>query len=738
VTRTQQRHLARTVEPLDPAASFLDPSVGLRLLTLASSTALLLFLRAGPAHADEQRPTTQADPSAPLVEDPSAAHLHPEGAQAEPASHERPLEVTVRDRRAPKAASAVTVTGGELKVRPRLRPADIVEVVPGLFAVQHAGGGKANQYFLRGFDIDHGTDLALFVDGVPVNMPSHGHGQGYADLHLLIPELVASLDGYKGPYYAQFGDFATAGAVNMKLADHFDESQASLTVGQYGILRGLVITSREIGDGVRFLLAGEAYAQDGPFDNPEKLRRFNGFARATCDLTQASKVSLTWMSYSGRWNGSGQIPLREVEAGRLDRFDTLNPFEGGATQRHGLSLNFDTRSPDSELNVLVYATRTNFRLYSDFTFFLDDPVFGDMIEQTDDRTTIGLDARTTFHHHLRDVVLQTTIGVQARADSIDNGLFHDVKRERLSTTAKAGIAQSGIGLFVEEEARVTRWLAVTVGTRLDRADVSVEDRLDDMSATGNNATGTQGATLVSPKVAVAFSPIPQLDLFLDFGRGFHSNDARGATRSVDRATVLVPATGYEIGTRIRPARPLTLSVAAFRLDLDSEQVYVGDAGTTEPSAPTTRIGAELGARLYFGRWLFADVDATFTKAVYKQNAGNGSAVALAPTRTLTGGVGFRAPFGTFGSVRFRHIGERPATEDGRITAEGWTVVDAQVGHRLGPFELAVDAQNLFDTDWREVQFATESRLAGEAAPTEEIHFVPGWPLTVMGRLTAYF
>jgi TonB dependent receptor/TonB-dependent Receptor Plug Domain len=718
---------------------------------LKLSAGLVGGLVSAPVFADDQKRTPPADPDAPAVVDPSAAHEHLPGTKAHdhpptstththphPHGDADPIHVTVTSERAPSAASTVTVTGGELKVRPRIRPSDIVEAVPGLFAVQHAGGGKANQYFLRGFDIDHGTDLALFVDGVPVNLVSHGHGQGYADLHFLIPELVSSLNGYKGPYHTQFGDFATAGAVNMKLADHFDESQASFTVGQYGILRGLGIVSRELGEDWRFVLAGEAYAQDGPFENPEELRRLNVFGRVTHDFSAQSSASLTWMSYAGRWNASGQLPLREVEAGRLDRFGTLNPYEGGATQRHGASLRIDAQAAGANFELLAYATHYAWRLYSDFTFFLEDEELGDMIEQTDERGTLGLDLRTRFHHHVGPIRLETTAGVQVRADSIENGLYHDYQRERLSTTADAHIVQTGIGAFVEEELRFDRWLAVRAGVRLDRADVTVEDRLDDPDVLGDNRGGTQGSTLASPKVAVVLSPIRELDLFLDFGRGFHSNDARGATRTEGRATLLVPATGYEIGARVRPWKPLTLTVAAFRLDLESEQVYVGDAGTTEPSDATRRLGVELGARLYFGRWLFADADATFADAVYRANAGNANAVALAPTRTITGGIGFRAPFGTFGSVRVRNIADRPATEDGSITAEGWTVVDAQVGHRLGPVELAIDVQNLFDAEWREVQFATESRLRDEPAPVNEIHFAPGWPFTIMGKATVYY
>ena len=711
-----------------------------RRTTIRHASALLLVActlgLATTVLADEQPEKGGADPTAPADTDPALAHHHPDDHEDD---EDAPIEVTVTgERPLPSAASAVTVTGGELKLRPRLRPADILEVAPGLVTVQHAGGGKANQYFLRGFDLDHGTDLALFVDGVPVNMVSHGHGQGYADMHFLIPELVSSLHVYKGPYEAQFGDLATAGAVNMELADAFHESQVSFTAGQYGIFRGLGIVSREVGDDTRFLIAGEAYAQDGPFENKEDLQRFNVTLRATHDLTPLSSLTFTWMSYSGRWNASGQLPLREVEAGRLDRFGTLDPFEGGETQRHGGSVRYRAQHEDADVNILVYGVRYNWSLFSNFTFFLNDPDNGDMIEQTDDRTLAGLDARTRFHHHLGPIRFETTVGAQARLDAIDNALYHDRQRERLSTSVDAHINQTAIGLFLDESVRLTKWLTVRGGVRLDRADASVEDRLDDPSALGNRDGGSKGATLASPKGSVILSPLKWLNFFVNVGRGFHSNDARGAVRSVDPATLLVPATGYEVGVRAAPWKPLTLTAVAYRLDLDSEQIYVGDAGTTEPSDPSTRMGIELAGRLYFGHWLFADAAATFNRAVHRPNSGNAGAVALAPTRTITAGVGFRAPFGTFGSIRMRHIGPRPATQDERITAEGWTVFDARLGHRHGPVELALDVQNLFNSEWREVQFATESRLQNEAAPVEEIHFAPGWPFTFRATLTAYF
>ncbi|MBM4373465.1 MAG: TonB-dependent receptor [Deltaproteobacteria bacterium] len=648
------------------------------------------------------------------------------------------VDVFVSGDRTPGSASGATITGSELKARPKLRPADALQAAGGLIAVQHAGGGKANQYFLRGFDIDHGTDLLLTIDGVPVNLVSHGHGQGYADLNFVIPEVITSLDVYKGSYHTELGDFATAGSVNFRLADILPESFAAASVGQYGILRGVGTVSRTVGDDWRFTVAGEVATQDGPFENAEKYRRMNAYLRATHDLSPSSSVTMTWMSHTGRWRANGQLPARAVASGLIDRFGTLDPTEGGTTQRHIASLRYNARiADDAALDVLAYAQRYDWRLYSNFTFFLDDPVNGDQIEQTDGRWVFGVNGGARLlHRHFGPVQIETRAGLQVRSDGIDNGLFHTRATERLDTRVDAGISQTSLGLYVEERLAYKKWLAVRAGVRVDRLDVSVTDR---KTPTGpESLEGSAGDMLASPKLSVVLAPHTTTQLYLNYGRGFHSNDARGATRRTDPATLLVPATTYEVGARVRPWRPLVLTAAAYRIDLDSELVWSGDAGTTEPSEATRRIGLEMGGRLNLNRWLFADVDLTLNRAAFKGNAGNGGAVALAPTRTLSAGIGARAKFGTFGSLRVRHVGERPANEDGSLVAEGFTIVDAQVGHRYKAFEATVDVQNLLNSEWREVQFATTSRLANEAKPVDEVNFTPGWPITVRATLAAYF
>ena len=699
-----------------------------------------------PAAALCQATVALADPLPPAFQTPEGS---PPAEPVEAMTAAPPLQVEVhQDRPGGDASSRVTLGRRELELRPRLRPGDILEAVPGLFAVQHAGGGKANQYFLRGFDADHGTDVAFFVDGVPVNMPSHAHGQGFADFHFLIPELVVGLDGYKGPYYAELGDFATAGAVNLHLAEKLEESYAQASIGQYGVRRGLLIASPDLGDDWRTVLAAETYADDGPFVNPEKLRRFNIFARATHDIGATGKVSMTWMSYGSSWRGSGQIPARAVcgdgEAGNappasfgqpcIDQFGYVDPSEGGSTQRHMLSVAYNAASDHGDIAALAYLIRYRFALYSNFTFFDQDPVHGDEIEQDDERTVVGGDFRVRQHWHWGDAKLTSSAGVQARSDSVDNALWHDQLRVRLDPRVDAHVAESSVSAYLEEDLRVSRFLRIVAGLRGQRLDVGVDDHI-------GAGSGSRGAQLLLPKLSVIGSPVAQLDLFANAGRGFHSNDGRGVVLGSNGATMMTPATGYEVGARVRPWKDLSLSAAVFRLDLDSELVWSGDEGTTSPVGPTRRQGVELDARWHLSNWVFADVDATFASARYRENAGNGEAVALAPTRTLSAGVAARPTFGAwtpFAAVRVKSIGDRPAIEDESLIAKGFTVVDANAGLRWKDIEAAIDVQNLLGARWREVQFASDTRLPFEPATVRGITYSPGWPRTVIARATLYW
>lgn len=634
------------------------------------------------------------------------------------------------------AASALTTTGTELGMRPLTRPGDVAEAMPGMVAVQHAGGGKANQYFVRGFDADHGTDVAIGIDGMPVNMVSHAHGQGYGDMHWLIPELVASVDVRKGPYEVYDGDMVTAGAIDIHLVESVEESTATLTYGAFDTARGLVVTGLDRGT-THAVVAGEAYTTNGPFVRPEELVRMNGYAKVTFEPTPALKVSVGGTAYTSGWYGSGQIPLRAVEAGTLDRFGTIDTTEGGQSRRHNLYAQAVLDPGEGQrLEASAYVGTYRLNLYSNFTFFAEDPVNGDAIEQQDERTLGGFDLSWQGLQRWGDLRSTTRVGVQGRQDRIGTQLFHDAQRERLDTLVDARVDQARLGVYVREELAWKALVRLVGGARLDHFVFGVDDALDTFGD-GVRTSGVADATVVSPKVNLVLAPWKHLDLFGNLGRGFHSNDARGVVRGVRPADPITVALGYEAGARLH--HPLgQLAVSAWALELDAETVWVGDAGTTELRGATRRRGLDVSARAHPLAWAYADLDVTLAEATYVQNAGNGDAVALAPPLTLAGGVGVDHPVGAGGGVRLRHLSDRPATEDGALVAEGWTVVDAQARYRWRALEVGLQVNNLFDTAWREVQFANASRLAEEPEPVDDIHFTPGWPRTVLGSVSAHF
>lgn len=697
----------------------------------------------------------------PVIPAPVARRLAPTAAVAKPAAAvPAPVAdtsgqygVVVRGRRALTAASAMRVRDRDFLVRPHPRPADILQVTPGMYVAQHAGGGKANQYFLRGFDADHGTDVALFVDGVPVNSVSHGHGQGYADLHFVIPELVETIEVTKGPYFAQLGDFATAGAMNMRLRDDVDASSVSLTGDRFNTLRGVAIVSPQI-DGWRPIIAAETYHSDGPFQNEENLLRFNLFARVTRDLSASRALSLTLMGYGAGWNGSGQIPQREVDAGRLDRYGAIDPNEGGSSNRFGAHARYTDVSEAGDLTVMAYVFHYRLSLFSNFTFFSRDPTNGDMIEQTDRRLVSGLDANYAFPSRIGDVQFRTTFGMQARNDVIDNALYYDRGRERLSNVVDAKIFEAALSVYAREDIQWTSWLRTELGLRGDYFGFDVEDRLEDRNTTGTQTSGTKQAALLSPKLNVVVSPAKWADMFLNVGYGFHSNDARGVVRNTDSVTPLTRALGYEVGARVELMKRIDLAASLFALDLDSEIVWIGDEGTTEVKGPSLRLGAEAELRVEILPWLRFDTDVTLTRARFKDVADD--AIPLAPRLTVSSGLSVDHRSGVYGRLGVFHLGSRPATEDRFIEARAFTRLDATAGYRTDWYDLSLAAQNLLNGDVREAQFATVTRLPSETtasscpsgtraveesgtfAGCEDLHFAPGVPINVQGTLTLMF
>ncbi|MFW6023214.1 MAG: TonB-dependent receptor [Myxococcota bacterium] len=653
-----------------------------------------------------------------------------------------------------ESASSEELDGEALRLRPYQSAGDLMSGITGMFVAQHAGGGKAQQYFLRGFDADHGSDVAFFVDGVPVNWVSHGHGQGYTELHWIIPELVERVEVRKGPYFADLGDLATAGAVSFVLHDDLEHSSFTLGGGRFHTWRALAILAPETDHGPRPLLAAEGFGTDGPFENEQDLRRLNLFGRLSDDLPNGGQYTITATGHLSDWNASGQIPLRAVRAGDLDRFGSIDPHEGGLTHRHGGYASVRTPAgDDGEVELLAWLYHYRFALYSNFTFFLEDPVQGDMIRQGDRRTYTGLKGSYSVRHRTGELGLATHAGLQLRYDHIRNTLDRAPQRQRVEARVAARVNQARVGVYAEERISWSRYVRGTVGLRGDVFTFDVEDQL----AGAPDGSGDRVAAIVSPKASLAVMPLPELTLFANVGTGFHSNDARGVVLGEGGVSPLTRAFGYETGaqTSLWEER-LRARATFFVLDLDSEIVWVGDEGTTEPRGETRRLGVEIAADARLTDWLTADMSTTWVRATFVDNPANANAVALAPTFLLDGGLSVRHPVGLVARVGLRHLADRPATEDRFFEASGFTLLDVTAGYEHDRFAVRLWVSNVWGADWRVAQFASVSRLPGEDsaadcppgtrpaesggafAGCEDIHFTPGPPIDVRLEATVHF
>jgi TonB family protein len=669
-------------------------------------------------------------PAAPPPLEPPPAPPPPAPPSSLPPASTGPVQVgpdqsaLVVAQRPMSAASSFAVQDREFQLRPIGSVQDILRVTPGLVMVQHSGGGKANQYFLRGFDADHGTDIALSIDGVPINMPSHAHGQGFADTNFIIPEAVERVEITKGPYFANQGDFATAGAVNLVTRDAFEHTSVGVGIsgspghGAPGY-RGLFIASPKW-DVATATFAAEVGRQNGPFQNPENWDKYKLFNKLTFKLTPTSSLSLTEMSYGGNWHGSGQIPARAVDQGVVSRFGSIDPDEGGDTTRHQVALQYRLRPSDtSELRAMAYAGTYTFDLFSNFTLYLVDPENGDEIEQQDRRTFYGAKVSYRIVHDVAGIAFDTTIGSDVRSDDIHEMLWHTLNRVQLSPVRDDDVHETLIGAYANEEIRPFEWLRGVVGVRFDELAFSVDDNLPNSTDPANPHSGVAGANQISPKASLVAAPLrkknAQLELYANWGNGFHSNDVRGVFVSPPSSAVtpLTRAIGEEIGGRTRLFDRLDFAAAGWLLDLDDETTWDGDNGTTAVGPATRRYGVELEGRYEFTPWLAADAAVTFTHSQFSTDRENGGGLALAPKQTWSGGLSARHALGPGvgrAGLRFYGIGDRPASDDGVIQAPGFTQVDLHVGYRMRRFDVALDIENLLNGDYRSAQFDTISRL----------------------------
>jgi len=635
----------------------------------------------------------------------------------------------------PRAASEGSVLHEQLVNRPLLRTGEVLEVVPGLIVTQHTGDGKANQYFLRGFNLDHGTDFLTRVEGISVNMPTHGHGQGYMDLNFVIPELIERVDYHKGTYYPELGNFSAAGAAELLYFDNLDPL-VSLTAGEDEYLRAVAAGSMPLAGG-DLLLAVDYNSTDGPWKLPQDLRKANGFASYS-RATDSGSWSLDFMAYDSEWTATDQIPLRAVQAGTIDRFGFVDPTNGGESNRYSLSLNGDQAYGDGQLEYAAWAMDYHLELFSNFTYALD-PMNGDQFEQFDDRRAAG--GSLAWSQPLSgDGRWRLHTGVELRHDDIDPvGLYLTTARARHATIREDAVQQTQSGIWAGVETRWTAWLRSEAGLRYDRVDYDVKSDLAANSGSGSD-------DLVSPKLSLALGPWNDTELFLAAGQGFHGNDIRGATITVDpvdgvtpvdQVTPLVEANGFEAGVRTAILPRTQLSLALWQLEIDSELLFVGDGGTTEASRPSRRRGVELGVYARPTDWMIVDADFAWSKPRFRDDDPAGDRIPGAVERVASVGVTFDHDSGWYGGARLRYLGPSALIEDNSVRGPSSTLVNLEAGRRFGErLRLTLGIFNAFDEKASDIQYFYESQLPGEPAPVEDIHFHPVEPRTF--RLTAEY
>lgn len=633
-------------------------------------------------------------------------------------------------------ASEGVVGGEDLRRRPLARPGELLEAVPGVVVTQHSGAGKGNQLFARGFNLDHGTDLATSLFGMPLNMPSHGHGQGYTDLNLLIPELVDTVRWRLGPYDVRDGDFGSAGAIDIDYVRRLDRSFAKIEAGSYGYTRSLFVDSRRVGDG-DLLTALELQHDDGRFTVDQDHAKKNGHLSWSTDT-----LRLAAFAYTAEWTATDQIPRRAVRSGQLGRFDSLDATAGGRTDWYGLVGEWTPAVVDGTALLRAFVSQYELDLWSNFTYALVDPVNGDQIEQRDARTTFGLVAERTWQ--LVDARLPgaVTLGAEYRSDSIRNGLHASTARRRLGTVRDDAIGEHALSAYGELRLEPFPWLRGYTGLRGDQYWFDVDSDLDANSGRADDA-------ILGGKAGLALGPWLDTELYANLGTGFHSNDARGVLLRDDPTTPatgdgmpvdpLVRSRGTEWGVRTTAIDGLQTTLSAWTLELDSELVFVGDAGTTEATRGSRRWGFELANHWRPATWLSIDADATTSRARFRGDDPAGDRVPGTVPLTLVGGVGIDWSEKVSTGLRARYLGNRPLVEDGSVRSSSSLMLNARATWRIDDrSEFALDVLNLLDRDDSDIEYFYGSQLPGESGPVDDVHFHPVEPFAVRLSFTARF
>ncbi len=625
------------------------------------------------------------------------------------------------------SASEGRVGIADLRLRPMLRAGELLEAVPGMIMTQHSGGGKANQMFVRGFNLDHGTDFNTVVSGMPVNMPTHGHGQGYTDINFVIPELVDHLKFRKGTYYADIGDFSSAGSATFELVREVPESFLRFVGGEFNYLRGVGAASGRAGAGT-WLIGGEMHTYDGPWTLPEDLQRVSGLARYSW-TSGVNEMSFLALGYAAKWDATDQIPLRSVEDGLISRFGHIDPTVGGETNRYSLSFDWNRNTGETRHRATVYGFYYDLDLWSNFTYLLVDSVNGDQFEQFDERFCVGGSYDITLLSGWFGAAQELTLGVQSRTDFIQKvGLYNTRERQRLSTVREDEVTETGTGVYATLDSRWTRWFRSNLGLRGDYYHFDVTSDFGPNSGTASDAQ-------ISPKLALTFGPFARTELYANAGLGFHTNDARGTTITIDPVSgdpvdpvdPIVESRGAEFGVRTNPVSNYRMTLAVWGLELDSELLYVGDAGNTEPSDPSRRYGIEWNNYFEPRNWLAIDFDYAYSHARFVDVAAGEDYIPGALEHVVAAGLTVK-PLGSsgwFGSARLRYFADYPLIEDNSQRAGSTTIVNLGLGYQVGRARIGLLLFNLFDAEDSDIEYFYASRLPGEPVDgLDDRHFHP--------------
>ncbi|SHN37008.1 TonB-dependent receptor [Mucilaginibacter sp. OK098] len=640
-----------------------------------------------------------------------------------------------------------TLSALDLNLRPVNSSQDLMRLVPGLFIAQHMGGGKAEQIFIRGFDADHGTDLNVSVDGLPVNMVSHVHGQGYADLHFLIPETVASYDFGKGPYYTDKGDFTTAGYLNYTTKDALDKSMISLEGGQFDTYRvaGVVdlLGGKAKQNGENAYIAGEYNYTNGPFQLAEHYKRFNLFGKYTKQLGQNNKLSISASTFSTSWTPSGEIPERVVAAGTtaiddngnaikilaaantINRFGTIDSAQNGKSTRTNAIVKLASDLENNwTLENQLYYTHYTFQLHVNSTFFAEDDVNGDERFQNETRDLYGYNGKLSKRSYLGNATLISTLGIGDRMDRTYGTLYSNVteKYQFLDAISQGNIKENSLNAYVDETLETGKWL-FNAGARVDYLHFNFHD-------------STQNKAVISPKVNIQYTANEQVQFYLKAGKGFHSNDARAVIGNSGLQT-LPAAYGADLGLNWKPVPHLYINAALWYLYLQQEFVYTDD-GTIEPGGKTRREGIDLSARYQLAKWLFADLNVNLAKPRLVGEANGENYLPLAPTFTSTGGLDFKFNNGINGGISYRYMHKRPGNGNYTLTADGYYVTDLKLNYTQKRYELGLSIENLLNTKWNEFEAEEVTQLRNETAPVDQMSFTPGTPFFAKLRVAFFF